>query len=90
MFKVNKSLVQLLEQLGVKAVGISGKDGGMLKVDKKYADGQDIGFVGEVKAVDPKIIYDMLEKDFQKNTSVCGRTTIFTQPQTCNPTPKLF
>lgn len=62
--KVNKSLVQLLEQLGVKAVGISGKDGGMLKVDKKYADGQDIGFVGEVKAVDPKIIYDMLENDF--------------------------
>ena len=62
--KVNKSLVQMVEQLGVKAVGISGKDGGMLKVDKKYSDGQDIGFVGEVKAVDTKIIYDMLENDF--------------------------
>lgn len=62
--KVNKSLVQLVEQLGVRAVGISGKDGGMLKVDKKYSDGQDIGFVGEVKEVDPQIIYDMLEKDF--------------------------
>ena len=35
--KVNKSLVQLVEQLGVLAVGVSGKDGGMLKVDKKYA-----------------------------------------------------
>lgn len=62
--KVNKSLVQLVEQLGVKAVGLSGKDGGMLKVEKKYSDGQDIGFVGEVKDVDTKIIYDMLEKDF--------------------------
>lgn len=62
--KVNKSLVQLVEQLGVKAVGISGKDGGMLKVEKKYSDGQDIGFVGEVKEVDTKIIYDMLNNDF--------------------------
>ena len=62
--KVNKSLVQLLEQIGVSAIGISGKDGGMLKVDKKYSDGQDIGFVGEVKEVNAKIIYDMLEKDF--------------------------
>lgn len=62
--KVNKSLVQLVEQLGVLAVGISGKDGGMLKVEKKYADGEDIGFVGNVKEVNPKILYDLLEKDF--------------------------
>ena len=62
--KVNKSLVQLVEQLGVRAIGISGKDGGLLKVEKKYSNGQDIGYVGEVKEVDTKIIYDMLEKDF--------------------------
>ena len=62
--KVNKSLVQLVEQLGVLAVGVSGKDGGMLKVEKKYADGEDIGFVGNVKEVNPKILYDLLEKDF--------------------------
>lgn len=62
--RVNKSLVQYVEQLGVLAVGISGKDGGMLKVEKKYADGADIGFVGEVKEVNPKILYDLLEKDF--------------------------
>ena len=62
--KVNKSLVQLVEQLGVLAAGISGKDGGMLKVDKKYADGADIGYVGDVKEVRPKILYDLLEKDF--------------------------
>ncbi len=62
--KVNKSLVQMVQQLGVNAIGISGKDGGLLKVEKKYADGQDIGFVGEVTEVNPKVIYDMLEKDF--------------------------
>jgi len=62
--KVNKSLVQLVEQLGVLAVGVSGKDGGMLKVDKKYADGEDIGFVGDVRQVNPKILFDLLEKDF--------------------------
>ena len=62
--RVNKSLVQLVEQLGVRAVGISGKDGGLLKVKKKYSDGQDIGFVGDVKSVNPKIHYDLLEKDF--------------------------
>ncbi len=62
--KVNKSLVQLVSQLGIQAVGISGKDGMMLKCHKKYSGGQDIGFVGEVESVDPKIIYDLLEKDF--------------------------
>ena len=62
--KVNKSLVTMVQELGVKAVGISGKDGGLLTVDKKYADGQDIGFVGEIKDVNPKVLYDLLEKDF--------------------------
>lgn len=62
--KVNKSLVQLVEELGVNAVGISGKDGGMLKVEKKLSNGQDIGFVGEITDVNPKILYDLLEKDF--------------------------
>lgn len=62
--KVNKSLVSMVQELGVKAVGISGKDGGLLNVEKKYADGQDIGFVGNVKEVNPKILYDLLEKDF--------------------------
>ena len=62
--KVGKSLVSMVESLGVRAVSISGKDGGLLRVDKKYTDGQDIGFVGDIKAVDPKILFDLLEKDF--------------------------
>ncbi len=62
--KVNKSLVQMVEELGVNAIGISGKDGGLLKVEKKYSNGQDIGFVGEITEVNPKILMDLLEKDF--------------------------
>ena len=48
----------------MNAIGISGKDGGLLKVKKKYSDGKDIGFVGEITEVNPKILYDLLEKDF--------------------------
>ena len=62
--KVNKSLVKLVQQIGVNAVGISGKDGGLLKVEKKYSNGEDIGFVGEITEVNPKVLYDLLEKDF--------------------------
>ena len=62
--KVNKSLVQMVQELGVKAVGISGKDGGLLTVEKKYSNGEDIGFVGEITEVNPKILHDLLEKDF--------------------------
>ena len=62
--KVNKSLVTMVEELGVKAVGVSGKDGGLLQVEKKYSDGQDIGYVGEITGVNPDILFDMLEKDY--------------------------
>ena len=62
--KVNKELVTLVESLGVKAVGVSGKDGALLTVEKKYSEGQDIGFVGNITDVNPKILYDLLEKDF--------------------------
>ena len=62
--RVNKSLVQLVQELGVKAVGISGKDGGLLNVEKKLSNGQDIGYVGNIKKVNPELLFDLLEKDF--------------------------
>ncbi len=62
--KVNKNLVRMVEELGVRAIGISGKDGGLLRVEKKYSDGEDIGFVGDIKEVDATILNDLLEKDF--------------------------
>ena len=62
--KVNKSLVQLVESLGVRAIGVSGKDGALLKVKKKYANGEDIGFVGEITEVNGQVLLDLLEKDY--------------------------
>ncbi len=62
--KVNKSLVRMVQELGVRAIGISGKDGGLLKVKKKYSEGEDIGYVGEVTEVNADILFDLLEKDF--------------------------
>lgn len=62
--KVNKSLVTMVQELGVNAIGISGKDGNLLTVEKKYSNGQDIGFVGEITAVNTKVLDDLLEKDF--------------------------
>jgi acetylglutamate kinase len=62
--KVNKSLVSMIEELGVKACGISGKDGGMLKVEKKFSEGEDIGYVGEIKEVDTTLIDSLLKDDF--------------------------
>ncbi len=62
--KVNKELVTDVQELGVKGAGISGKDGGLLKVKKRYADGEDIGFVGEITEVNPRILLDLIEKDF--------------------------
>lgn len=62
--KVNKDLVANVQTLGVQAAGISGMDGGMLKVEKKYVDGRDIGYVGDIKSVDTKILHDLMEQDF--------------------------
>lgn len=70
--KVNKSLVSMVQELGVKAVGISGKDGGLLKCEKKLSNGEDIGFVGNVTDVDTKVLLDLLEKDFLPIVSPIG------------------
>lgn len=70
--KVGKQLVRLVEELGVKAVSISGKDGMMLKCKKKYSGGEDIGFVGEITEVNPKILHDLMEKDYLPIVSPIG------------------
>ena len=62
--KVNKELVCHVQELGVKGAGISGKDGGLLKVKKRYSNGEDIGFLGEITEVNPQILLDLIEKDF--------------------------
>lgn len=62
--KVNKSLVGMMQKLGLKAVGISGKDAGLLKVRKKLPGGKDIGYVGEVISADSTILDTLIKNDF--------------------------
>lgn len=70
--KVNKNLVQMVEKLGVKAVGISGKDGATLKVEKRTVNGQDIGFVGNIKEVNVDLINTLIENNFVPIISPIG------------------
>ncbi len=62
--RVNKGLVQMVNELGVRACGISGKDGELLQVKKRLVDGRDCGFIGAITKVDPEIICDLLERDY--------------------------
>ncbi|MCI5698951.1 MAG: acetylglutamate kinase [Lachnospiraceae bacterium] len=62
--KVNKGLVQYMESEGVRAAGISGKDGSTLQVKKKFSGGKDIGYVGEVTHVDTELLNTLIDKDF--------------------------
>ena len=62
--KVNNELVRLVHSLGVKALGVSGMDGDLLQVNKKIIESGDIGYVGDVKQVNPQVIYDLLDDDY--------------------------
>ena len=62
--KVNKELVTRLQQMGGKAVGLSGLDGGLLKAEKLTEDGFDYGNVGEIVSVDASIIKANMENGF--------------------------
>ena len=63
--RVNKGLVQYMEENGVKACGISGKDGGSMIVRKRTLEsGIDLGYVGEVTSVDTSLIDTLIDKDF--------------------------
>ena len=59
--KLNEDIVGILLQKGGKAVGISGVDAGLLRAHKTE---KDLGFVGDVKDVNPEIINTLLDKGF--------------------------
>ncbi len=63
--RVNKGLVQYMEENGVRSCGISGKDGRTMMVRKRTLDsGRDLGFVGEVTKVDTSLIDTLIDQDF--------------------------
>lgn len=60
---VNKRLVHLIARAGGKAVGVSGKDARVLHV-KPHPRAAELGFVGEVEKVEPRIVEVLLEEGF--------------------------
>jgi len=57
---VNKAIVSAINQQGGMAVGLTGKDGGLIRARKLHIKGQDLGQVGEVDSIDPRLV-DHLE-----------------------------
>ena len=67
--KINKSLVNLLEAKGGKAMGICGIDGQMIRA--KIKD-ERLGYVGEITKVNVEPIFDLLEKNYIPVVSTLG------------------
>ncbi|MCL2121560.1 MAG: acetylglutamate kinase [Clostridiales bacterium] len=68
---VNKGIVSRIQKLGGKAVGLSGKDAGMV-LARRVTKPQDLGLVGEVVRVDPSLIYTLIERGFIPVVSSVG------------------
>lgn len=67
--KVNKTLVNILEMKGGKAVGISGMDGRLIEAVKKD---ERLGYVGKVTSVNCRVVTDLLEKGYIPVISTLG------------------
>ena len=70
--KLNKGLVQHMERSGTHAVGLSGKDGNMLTVEKCLSKGEDIGYVGKITHVDTELIETLLLNGYTPIISTIG------------------
>lgn len=67
--KISKNLVNLIGNMGGRAIGLSGMDGQMIEA-KKLRD--DLGYVGEIVNVDPSPILDVLDKGYIPVISTIG------------------
>ena len=70
--KVNKNLVATLNQTGGRAVGLCGMDAGLFQarmLDEKY------GLVGEITAVEPRVVVDSLENGYIPVVSTVAQGT---------------
>ncbi len=62
--KVNKQIVEMISGQGGCAVGLTGKDGKILRAKKLYKEGADLGFVGEIDKVNTELIETLINSDF--------------------------
>jgi acetylglutamate kinase len=53
---VNKAVVAAILKQGGRAVGLTGKDGGLIRARKLEVEGEDLGHVGEVERIDPRVV----------------------------------
>jgi acetylglutamate kinase len=70
---VNKRIVNGILSAGVKAAGISGVDAGLLVAEKTMVNGNDIGFVGDVTAVDPAVLNALMNASIMPVVSPVSR-----------------
>lgn len=71
--KINTELVSLLNQGSAHAVGVSGKDAGLLRAKRLVGkDGRDLGMVGEVTSVNHELLDVLLQKDYVPIVSPVG------------------
>lgn len=61
---INKQIVATLQLHGINAVGINGKDANTLEAEKHLVNGEDVGFVGSIRKVNPSLISSLIENDF--------------------------
>jgi acetylglutamate kinase len=69
---INTELVTLLNQEGSLAVGLSGKDGGLLRARKLVSEGRDLGQVGEVTRVNKDFLEMLLQQGYVPVISPVG------------------
>lgn len=61
----NKRLVRSCLQLGIRAVGMSGQDAGLIRArSARSPSGEDLGYVGEIESVDPSVLFSLLKDGF--------------------------
>jgi acetylglutamate kinase len=71
--RINTELVSLLNQGSAHAVGVSGKDAGLLRAKRAVGkDGRDLGMVGEVTSVNHELLDVLLQKDYVPVVSPVG------------------
>ena len=67
--KVSKDLVARIGRHGIKSIGISGQDGGLIRAEQKSPE---LGYVGDIVEIDPELVLDLIEKDFVPVISSIG------------------
>lgn len=63
--KVNKEIVAQINQLNGQAVGVCGKDGGLIRAEKLILDdGNDLGYVGKIREINPELLIKLINSGY--------------------------